>query len=48
MDNKIPNMDYDVPITFIGLFRNDTYLGHFEDRRQLMWTLNFTMKAFYF
>ena len=44
----IPNMDYDVPITFIGLFRNDTYLGHFEDRRQLMWTLNFTMKAFYF
>lgn len=44
----IPNMDYDVPITFIGLFRNDTYLGSFEDRRQLMWTLNFTMKAFYF
>lgn len=40
--------DFDVPITFIGLFRNDTYLGTFEERRQLMWTLNFTMKAFYF
>ena len=44
----ITNMDFDVPITFIGLFRNDTYLGDFEERRQLMWTLNFTMKAFYF
>ena len=44
----ITDVEYDVPITFQGLFRNDTYDGSFEDRRQLIWTLNFTMKAFYF
>lgn len=44
----IEDVEYDVPITFQGLFRNDTYDGPFEDRRQLIWTLNFTMKAFYF
>ena len=44
----ITDVEYDVPITFQGLFRNDTYDGGFEDRRQLIWTLNFTMKAFYF
>lgn len=41
-------VEYDVPITFTGLFRNDTYTGAFEERRQIMWTLNFTMKAYYF
>ena len=44
----IPGVEYDVPITFTGVFRNDTYTGAFEERRQIMWTLNFTMKAFYF
>ena len=44
----LTDVEYDVPITFQGLFRNDTYDGGFEERRQLIWTLNFTMKAFYF
>lgn len=44
----ISGNDFDVPITFIGLFRNDTFLGLTDERRQLMWTLNFTMKSLYF
>lgn len=44
----ISGNDFDVPITFIGLFRNDTFLGLADERRQLMWTLNFTMKSLYF
>ena len=39
---------YDVPINFTGLFRTDSYDGTFDARRQILWTLNFTMKAFYF
>ena len=44
----IPGVEFDVPITFTGVFRNDTYTGAFEERRQIMWTLNFTMKSYYF
>lgn len=39
---------YDVPVNFTGLFRTDNYDGDFSQRRQIHWTLNFTMKAFYF
>ena len=44
----IPGVEYDVPVTFTGVFRNDTYTGAFDERRQIIWTLNFTMKSFYF
>lgn len=44
----IDGANYDVPINFTGLFRTDSYDGTFDARRQILWTLNFTMKAFYF
>ena len=44
----LDGFEFDCPINFNGLFRNDSYDGSFEQRRQVLWTLNFTMKSFYF
>lgn len=44
----IEGIEYDVPIDFNGISSTDSYEGSFEERRQIIWTLGFTMKAFYF
>lgn len=44
----LDNIIFDIPITFTGLFRNDNWSGAIEARREIMYTLNFTMKTYYF
>lgn len=39
---------FDVPITLTSVSVEDIYEGDFETRRSLLWTLSFTMKAWYF
>ena len=39
---------YDVPITLDNITTEDTYEGNFENRRAIIWTLTFTMKAYFF
>ena len=38
----------DIPIVLNSVTQEDVYEGNFEERRSLIWTLDFTMKAFYF
>lgn len=38
----------DVPLVLNSVDFDDTYDSNFEERRVLIWTLNFTMKAYYF
>jgi hypothetical protein len=44
----IPEMgiEQDIPIVLDSVTSIDTYEGNFEERRALIWTLNFTMKAY--
>lgn len=42
------NQKYDVPITLDNISSEDTYEGNFENRRAIIWTLTFTMKAYFF
>lgn len=42
------NVDFDMPVSFGGVFYSDTYDGQFEQRRQITATLNFTVKTYYF
>ena len=47
----IPELDdfaIDVPIILNSVSTEDTYEGAYEDRRILIWTLNFTLKGQYF
>jgi hypothetical protein len=45
----IDNLDpIDIPIMLNGVSSEDLYEGDYETRRTLMWTLNFTMKAWFF
>ena len=46
----IDSMDtyVDIPIVLNSVSQEDTYEGDFQTRRALIWTLNFTMKGFYF
>jgi hypothetical protein len=39
---------HDIPITLDNIVQEDTYEGNFETRRAIIWTLNFTMKAWFF
>jgi len=39
---------FDIPIVLNSVSQEDTYEGDFESRRALIWTLNFTMKAYFF
>ncbi len=39
---------YDVPVVLNSISQEDTYEGNFEERRAIIWTLNFTMKAYIF
>ena len=42
------NDKYDVPLILNSVSDEDTYEGQFQNRRALIWTLNFTMKAWMF
>jgi hypothetical protein len=45
----IPDMDpFDVPLILNNVTMEDLYEADFETRRSLLWTLSFTMKAWYF
>ena len=38
----------DIPVILNSVGINDTYEGSFEERRAIIWTLNFTVKGYYF
>lgn len=46
--NPDMNLKYDVPITLDSVEQVDTYEGTFTERRAIIWTLNFTMKTWFF
>lgn len=48
--NLIPEMNYvvDVPLTLYNVTPQDTYEGSFEERRSIIWTLDFVMKAYFY
>ena len=41
-------MYFDIPVILTSITTEDTYEGSYDDRRALIWTLSFTMKAYYF
>lgn len=45
----IDDMDpIDIPLILNGITNEELYEGSFEERRSVLWTLNFTMKTWYF
>lgn len=48
--NLIPelNVKHDIPITLDNIVCEDTYEGDFLNRRAIIWTLNFTLKGYFF
>jgi len=48
--NLIPemNISMDVPVVLLDVVSEDRYDGNFDDRRSLIWTLNFIMKGYIF
>ena len=46
----IDDMDIklDIPLVLVSVSSDDTYEGDFETRRALIWTLDFTMKCYFF
>jgi hypothetical protein len=43
-----PRIVLDVPLVINDVSQDDVYEGSFEERRSLIWTMNFTMKGFFF
>jgi hypothetical protein len=43
-----PDVTLDVPLVLTGTSQDDVYEGAFEERRALIWQLDFTMKGFFF
>jgi hypothetical protein len=43
-----PNITLDVPLVLNAVTNDEIYEGGFEERRVIIWTLSFTMKAFFF
>lgn len=43
-----PDLAVDIPIILNSISNEEVYEGNFEERRVVLWTLNFTMKAVYF
>ena len=39
---------FDVPLILNGITNEELYEGNYEERRTVLWTLNFTMKCWYF
>lgn len=46
--NKDLGVKYDIPVILESVMQQDTYEGNFEERRAIIWTLNFTMKGYIF
>lgn len=48
--NLVPEMGikHDIPITLDNIVCEDTYEGDFMTRRAIIWTLNFTLKGYFF
>jgi len=47
--NLIPDMEsIDIPLILNGITNEELYEGDYETRRSVLWTLNFTMKCWYF
>ena len=46
--NPDMGVKYDVPLVLNSMQCEDTYEGNFEQRRAIIWTLTFTMKAWFF
>lgn len=46
--NSDMNQKHDIPITLEVVDQEDTYEGDFINRRAIIWTLKFTMKAYFF
>jgi len=48
--NLVPEMGikHDIPITLDNIVCEDTYEGDFMNRRAIIWTLNFTLKGYFF
>lgn len=44
----MPSKTLDVPITLLGEISQDTYDGAIDDQRQIIWTLQFLVKAYLF
>lgn len=46
----LEDIDYylDVPVVLNSVTTQDTYEGAYDERRALIWTLNFTLKGYYF
>jgi len=42
------NQKFDIPITMDSISHDDTYEGDFINRRAIIWTLTFTIKAYFF
>lgn len=42
------NMFFDIPIILNSVVHSDDYEGDFQTRRALIWTLNFTVKGYFF
>ena len=43
-----PDITLDIPLVINDISQDDVYEGSFEERRALIWTINFTMKAYLF
>jgi len=43
-----PDITLDVPLVLGSVAQDDVYEGSFEERRALIWTVDFTMKGFFF
>mgnify|MGYP003705902349 CR=1 FL=1 len=43
-----PDITLDVPLVLGNVAQDDVYEGSFEERRSLIWTVDFTMKGFFF
>jgi len=43
-----PYISVDVPLVLNGVSQTDTYEGGFQERRTMIWTLDFSMKALFF
>ncbi len=42
------DLNLDIPIVLNSITTEDTYEGSYDERRALIWTLNFTLKGYYF
>lgn len=43
-----PETSFDVPITLLDVLPSDSFDGAFDERRQILWTMSFLVKAIYF